>query len=205
MQTRNVHAGIQAQALQAILSAAQDNRTQALVVLNRALALAENGRLLRVFADLGRQLAPLLEEVQPTDEAAGFLWQVRSAIANDLETSRRATPPATVAALQSSASGRETYLGGMAVAARSIQATELAPPPGLGYEHRDLRYVLTYREMDVLRLLNQRLTNKEIARQLGISTETVRQHTVKLFRKLNVENRRQAIVVAHAMGYFDGE
>ena len=55
----------------------------------------------------------------------------------------------------------------------------------------------------MLRLLNERLTNKEIARQLGISTETVRQHTVKLFRKLNVDNRRQAIVVARAMGYFD--
>ena len=60
---------------------------------------------------------------------------------------------------------------------------------------RDLRQVLTYREMDVLQLLDQRLTNKEIARRLGISTETVRQHTVKLFRKLHVENRRQAIVV----------
>ena len=205
VQTHNVHAGIQVQALQAILSAAQGKRTQALAVLNRALALAENGRLLRVFADLGRQLAPLLEELQPTDAAARFLWQVRSAVANDLETSRRAAPPAALEALQSSAGGRETSLGGMAVAARAMQATELAQPLGLGYEQRDLRHVLTYREMDVLRLLNQRLTNKEIARQLGISTETVRQHTVKLFRKLNVENRRQAIVVARAMGYFDGE
>ena len=72
-----------------------------------------------------------------------------------------------------------------------------------GQTDRDMRQVLTYREMDVLHLLDQRLTNKEIARQLGISTETVRQHTVKLFRKLNVENRRQAIVVARALGYFD--
>jgi DNA-binding NarL/FixJ family response regulator len=56
--------------------------------------------------------------------------------------------------------------------------------------------------MDVLRLLDKRLTNKEIARQLGISTETVRQHTVKLFRKLHVNNRRQAIVAAHALGLF---
>ena len=57
--------------------------------------------------------------------------------------------------------------------------------------------------MDVLRLLEQRLTNKEIAHSLGISTETVRQHTVNLFRKLNVGNRRQAIVVARSRGYFD--
>jgi hypothetical protein len=34
-----------------------------------------------------------------------------------------------------------------------------------------------------------------------ISTETVRQHTVNLFRKLNVGNRRQAIVAAHSQGY----
>ncbi len=71
-------------------------------------------------------------------------------------------------------------------------------------DRRDLRELLTYREMDVLRLLEQRLTNKEIAHSLGISTETVRQHTVNLFRKLNVDNRRQAIVVARSRGYFGG-
>ena len=203
VQTHNVHAGIQVQALQAILSAAQGKRPQAMAVLNRALALAERGKLLRVFADLGRQLAPLLAELQPTAAAAGFLWQVRSAVENELETSRRATAPAALEALQSLAGGRKTSWGGAADAAMAMQNKELAPPPGFGYAQRDLRHVLTYREMDVLRLLNQRLTNKEIARQLGISTETVRQHTVKLFRKLNVENRRQAIVVARAMGYFD--
>jgi LuxR family maltose regulon positive regulatory protein len=64
----------------------------------------------------------------------------------------------------------------------------------------NLRDVLTYREMDVLLLLCQRLSNKEIARSLGISTETVRQHTVNLYRKLGVENRRQAIVQADALG-----
>ncbi len=68
----------------------------------------------------------------------------------------------------------------------------------------DLHHLLTHREMDVLRLLDQRLTNKEIARRLGISTETVRQHTIRLFRKLNVENRRQAIVVARAHGLTGG-
>jgi LuxR family maltose regulon positive regulatory protein len=205
VQTHNVHAGIQAQALQAILSAAQGKRAQALAVLSRAMALAENGRLLRVFADLGGQLAPLLEELQPTDAAARFLWQVRSAVANDLETSRRAARAAALEALHSSAGGRVTSSGEMVSAARAMQDTEPAQPLGLRYEQRDLRHVLTYREMDVLWLLNQRLTNKEIARQLGISTETVRQHTVKLFRKLNVVNRRQAIVVARAMGYFDDE
>ena len=54
--------------------------------------------------------------------------------------------------------------------------------------------------MDVLMLLNQRLTNKEIARSLSISPDTVRQHTVNIYRKLGVTNRRQAVVEAHVMG-----
>ena len=60
--------------------------------------------------------------------------------------------------------------------------------------------VLTYRERDWLTLLCDRLTNKEIAYKLGVSPETVRQHTVNLYRKLGVEGRRQAIVQAHARG-----
>jgi DNA-binding NarL/FixJ family response regulator len=68
----------------------------------------------------------------------------------------------------------------------------------------DLQELLTYREMDVLKLLEERLSNKEIAHLLGISSETVRQHTVNLFRKLNVDNRRQAVVVARRMRQSDG-
>ena len=54
--------------------------------------------------------------------------------------------------------------------------------------------------MDVLSLLCERLTNKEIAYKLGVSPETVRQHTVNLYRKLCVTGRRQAIVQAQALG-----
>ncbi len=68
---------------------------------------------------------------------------------------------------------------------------------------RNLHAELTFREMDVLLLLNQRLTNKEIGRALGIACETVRQHTVNIYRKLGVDNRRQAIVQAHDMGLME--
>ena len=54
--------------------------------------------------------------------------------------------------------------------------------------------------MDVLLQLDQRMTNKEIARSLGISPDTVRQHAVSIYRKLGVKNRRQAIVQADVMG-----
>ena len=69
----------------------------------------------------------------------------------------------------------------------------------------NVRELVTFREMDVLLLLNKRLTNKEIARVLGISPDTVRQHAVNIYRKLGVENRRQAIVRASALGVFAHE
>jgi ATP/maltotriose-dependent transcriptional regulator MalT len=61
--------------------------------------------------------------------------------------------------------------------------------------------MLTNRELEVLQLLALRQTNKEIASTLGITTGTVKQHTINLFRKLHVENRREAIVQARAMGF----
>jgi LuxR family maltose regulon positive regulatory protein len=78
--------------------------------------------------------------------------------------------------------------------------TRLAPPPYAA--GRDLRELITFREMDVLLLLSQRLTNKEIAGRLGISPATVRQHSVNLYRKLGVASRRQAVVRASALGIF---
>jgi DNA-binding NarL/FixJ family response regulator len=51
---------------------------------------------------------------------------------------------------------------------------------------------LTAREMEVLRFLDQRLTNKEIAQQLGIEVATVKNHVHNLFEKLRVHRRRDA-------------
>ncbi|MFN2265848.1 MAG: LuxR C-terminal-related transcriptional regulator [Anaerolineales bacterium] len=55
---------------------------------------------------------------------------------------------------------------------------------------------LTYRELEVLALLAERKTNKEIAFQLNITPGTVRQHTHNLYQKLEVSNRREAVTKA---------
>jgi LuxR family maltose regulon positive regulatory protein len=194
IQTRNIHSQIQTLALQAVLSEKQGNRQQALAAFDRALALAEPGRIVRVFGDLSVQLSPLLDQLQPGAVTAEFLLQVRSVVESDLETKVGAESVIDRAAFDAI---------NTPVASRSAPGNGLPQTVPTLDDARDLSQILTYREMDVLRLLDQRLTNKEIARQLGISTETVRQHTVKLFRKLHVHNRRQAIVVARAMGYFE--
>jgi LuxR family maltose regulon positive regulatory protein len=59
---------------------------------------------------------------------------------------------------------------------------------------------LTNRELDVLDLLAQRLSNKEIADKLCISTTTVKGHLQSIYGKLNVNKRREATERAKKMG-----
>ena len=56
---------------------------------------------------------------------------------------------------------------------------------------------LSPRENEVLVLLSDGLLYKEIADQLSISTATVRQHIHKIYDKLHVENRTEALNKAY--------
>lgn len=51
---------------------------------------------------------------------------------------------------------------------------------------------LTPREEEVLRLVARGLINKEIAEELGITLETVRQHLKNCYAKLHVRSRTEA-------------
>ncbi len=61
---------------------------------------------------------------------------------------------------------------------------------------QDVEVPLTQRESEVLRQMALGLTNKEIAKMLGISYETVKEHVQHILRKIGVSDRTQAAVWA---------
>jgi DNA-binding NarL/FixJ family response regulator len=61
---------------------------------------------------------------------------------------------------------------------------------------------LSSREMEVLSFLTRGLSNKEIAKSLGISHQTVKNHVTSILRKLGVDDRTQAAVYALRRGWF---
>lgn len=60
---------------------------------------------------------------------------------------------------------------------------------------------LSSREMQVLRAVTRGLSNKEIAHELGISYQTVRNHVTSILGKLNLEGRTQAALYAIQRGW----
>jgi LuxR family maltose regulon positive regulatory protein len=59
---------------------------------------------------------------------------------------------------------------------------------------------LTNRELEILALLAERLSAKEIAQRLVISDRTAKRHTANIYQKLGVSSRREAVEVARALG-----
>ena len=67
----------------------------------------------------------------------------------------------------------------------------------------DLPEPLTEREMEVLHLLAQGKTNKEIASELVVTERTVKFHVSSILRKLNASNRTEAVTLAHQLGLIE--
>ncbi len=60
---------------------------------------------------------------------------------------------------------------------------------------------LSKRELEVLRLMSEGLSNKQIAKKLTISPATVKRHSVNIYSKLMVSSRTQAAAKAREMGF----
>jgi len=79
---------------------------------------------------------------------------------------------------------------------RYAHSVEGDAPPAV---HRDLA-VLTPRELEVLTLLGRGLSNTELAQALTLSEATVKTHVARIFAKLALRDRAQAVVLAYETG-----
>lgn len=70
-------------------------------------------------------------------------------------------------------------------------------------EGSEVRATLTSREQQILELMADGLTMQQIGRRLNISPRTVETHVAKLYRKLAVRTRVQAVARAASLGVID--
>ena len=85
---------------------------------------------------------------------------------------------------------------------RAIHAGRRHVPPEIAQEIalHAAEEALSGREIDVLRFLASGKSNKEIARSLSLSDQTVKAHITNMFAKLDVNDRTQAVTVAIKRG-----
>jgi len=156
--------------LQAVTLHAQGEKEKALRVLGDALALAETEGFIRTFVDEGTAMAQLLAEMN---------WRSQ-------EAAQEIMPDYTGKLLAAFDAGKQT----------GASESPLRPGP----TSQPLIEPLSQREIEVLQLIAQGLSNREISDTLFLALDTVKGHNQKIFGKLQVQRRTEAIARARELG-----
>jgi LuxR family maltose regulon positive regulatory protein len=162
---------LEAWLLQALVCYAQGERVAAQCALLRALTLAEPQGYIRTFVDEGEPMRLVLLEL-------------RLALARkQLHEAQHLLP----------------YINELLTALGSAQ-----PPKEsfVGQPHSTVQHLvepLTEREIEILRMVNDGLSNSEIAEKLIVTVGTVKKHLNNIFGKLGVGSRTQALVSARVL------
>ncbi|MFA9429198.1 response regulator [Egicoccus sp. AB-alg2] len=109
----------------------------------------------------------------------------------------KTTPPADLADAV-----RACHTGEMLFAptvTRRLVETYVHHPPASG-DIPDTLAALTPREIEVLRVIARGLSNAEIAAELYLGEATVKTHVTRIFAKLGLRDRVQAVVLAYETG-----
>jgi ATP/maltotriose-dependent transcriptional regulator MalT len=167
-------------AAQALAHQAQRNLPLALAALERALTLAEPEGYIRLFVDEGEPMRLLILDFRS--------WLEKPSV------SQRQPAPGYIEKLLS-AFGRP---GEVQAAAGSIK------PDLIEREVRSAKNMLieplSERELEVLRLVAQGYTNNEISQRLVLALSTVKGHNLRIFGKLQAQNRTEAVRRARELG-----
>ncbi len=152
-------------------------------------ALAEGGRVdgwkapARLYTFLADRWADVGEHVRAYDYAR------RALEANEKEAAQKMNYPLALVRLR-----RRSALGdGAPVAA--------GPAEGVDERRRQGSRTLTPKERSILQLLARNYSNKEIAKSIDVSDETVKWHLKNLFNKLDAGSRKHAVTRARSLGF----
>ncbi|MCX5538001.1 response regulator transcription factor [Paraburkholderia sp. CNPSo 3076] len=152
----------------------------------------EAGDALKTLVDPGRAPPALVLLLDDPDSDA-FLDELPTDATAIL--SRDVTPAEIVAAIEAAAAG-------LCVLSPDILARLLAGRKPLRQTASGGPFeALSLREIEVLAMLADGLGNKEIARQLDISDNTVKSHLSSIFGKLGATNRTEAVMLGMRHGY----
>ena len=158
--------------LQAIAYHAQGNLPAALMSLQHALMLAEPEGYVRMFLDEGSSMMQLLAAVRRLPEASAPEIMPRQ--------------------------GLPTYTDKL-LAAFEAEKRKSEDKPDLP-PAQPLIDSLSQRELKILQLIAQGLSNREIGERLFLALDTVKGHNRKIFNKLQVQSRTEAIARARELG-----
>jgi LuxR family maltose regulon positive regulatory protein len=158
-------------ALQAIALSALERDSEAVAMMRTALAHGVAKYLTRTLLDLGPRSQILYRSLADDPEVGDM--------ARSLIKWVELAPPA----------------------AAPVETVLPHPAPMPGARQTNLLSLLTDRELEVLELLERRLSYKEIGGTLHISPLTVKRHAGNIYDKLGVNCRREAVGTAHDLGW----
>jgi LuxR family maltose regulon positive regulatory protein len=159
--------------LQAMTFQAEGDTTRALSLLEHAINLAEPEGFIRIFVDEGPPMARLLNKALTRAIAPDYTRRLIAAFP--------ITEPEQSASPQSAIRSQQPVLS-------EVEGSAIIEP-------------LSERELEVLQLIAEGLTNREVAERLYLTPNTVKVHTRNIYGKLGVHNRTQAVTRARALGF----
>jgi LuxR family maltose regulon positive regulatory protein len=156
--------------LQALVMQAEGDSDQAIAALERALGLAAPRGLIQVFVNEGPPMAALLYQAAARGIMPDYAGKLLAAFPTG-DTSPVAQP--------------------------KLPKSQIPVQPAVG---ADVIEPLSGREIEVLELISEGLTNQEIASRLVLSLHTIKAHTRNIYGKLQVHNRTEAVARGRALG-----
>jgi len=169
---------IQLVSLQALAFATQGNKMQAIKTLARALSLAEPGNYIRTFVNEGASMAALIVQLLEALQV-GETLSPYNVSPNYIQT--------LLAAF------------GIHVSLQVPALEQVEPTKALGVKRQALTPKLSEREREIVRLMAQGYSDRKIAQQLILSESSVKTYAKRVYAKLDVKNRTQAVMRANAL------